>query len=104
MIAKFNKLNTSQKTDVNISGAYTYSPRVTNVRIKVICGPMFSGKTKGLISAITAYQDKGGKVLVFKPKMDARYSENSIMSHDKVEIQATNVVQPKEILDLFHHK
>jgi thymidine kinase len=103
LIAKVNKLNTSQKTDVNISSAYTFSPRVTNVRIKVICGPMFSGKTKGLISAITAYQDKGKKVLVFKPKMDARYSENSIMSHDKVEIQATNVVQPKEILDLFHH-
>ena len=41
--------------------------------------------------------------MVFKPKMDARYSENSIITHDKVEIQATNVVQPKEILDLFHH-
>jgi len=75
---------------------------VTNTKIKIICGPMFSGKTKGLISAISEYQLDGKKVMVFKPKIDDRYSEESIVSHDKDETAAINVNNPTEILDLYH--
>ncbi len=96
------KLKVSQKHDVNISGHFSFSPRVSNARIKVICGPMFSGKTKTLIKTIAAYQAEGKKVVVFKPKLDDRYAEEAIVSHDKDENEAINVSKPAEILDLFH--
>ena len=64
---------------------------------------MFSGKTKTLIKTIAAYQADGKKVVVFKPKLDDRYAEEAIVSHDKDENEAINVVKPAEILDLFHN-
>ncbi len=64
---------------------------------------MFSGKTKSLIAVINNYTTKGKKVVVFKPKLDNRYSEEAIVSHDKHEMRAINVTKPAEILDLFHH-
>lgn len=93
----------SQKEDVNISGPFAFSPRVTSTKIKVICGPMFSGKTKTLIKTIDKFKAKGKNVVVFKPAMDNRYAETAIVSHDKDETQAVNVEKPSEILDLFHH-
>ena len=93
----------SQNTDVNISSPYSFSPRVSNVKIHVICGPMFSGKTKTLIKNIDDYRNLRKKVVVFKPKLDNRYSESSIVSHDKDEVEAFGVERPEEILDLFHH-
>lgn len=93
----------SQKHDVNISGRYAFSPRVSNSRIKVICGPMFSGKTKHLIAAISHYQKEGKKVVVFKPRLDDRYGDDHIVSHDKDETPAINIVRPAEMLDLFHN-
>lgn len=64
---------------------------------------MFSGKTKTLIKAINTYKTDGKKVVVFKPKMDVRYSDEAIVSHDKDESSAVNVTKPVEILDLFHN-
>lgn len=64
---------------------------------------MFSGKTKTLIQSIDAHKAKGKKVAVFKPKLDNRYAEEAIVSHDKDETQAVAVSKPAEILDLFHH-
>lgn len=93
----------SQKVDVNISRSYAFSPRVSSTKIKVICGPMFSGKTKSLIETINKFKSKGKKVVVFKPKLDNRYAEEAIVSHDKDETRAINVTKPAEILDLFHH-
>lgn len=93
----------SQNKDVNISANFSFSPRVKNVNIQVICGPMFSGKTKTLIRSIDAYRQNGKKVVVFKPKLDDRYAENSIVSHDKDAVEAYNVEHPKEMLDLFHN-
>lgn len=74
-----------------------------NVNVQVICGPMFSGKTKSLIKSIDSYRNAGKKVVVFKPKLDDRYSEDSIVSHDKDAVEAYNINNPKEMLDLFHH-
>lgn len=64
---------------------------------------MFSGKTKTLISAIGEHQKAGKKVVVFKPRVDDRYADEAIVSHDKDETAAINVNKPAEILDLFHH-
>ncbi len=96
-------MDTSQKEHVNISKKLSFSPRVENAKIRVICGPMFSGKTKTLIKCIEEYKSEGKKVFVFKPKIDDRYAEDSVVSHDKDEVKAYNVSKSAEILDLFHH-
>jgi len=95
-------LKISQKHSVNISDRIAFSPRVINAKIQVICGPMFSGKTKTLINVISEHTKAGKTVVVFKPKLDDRYAEDAIVSHDKDEAEAYSVERPAEILDLFH--
>jgi thymidine kinase len=63
---------------------------------------MFSGKTKTLIKEISGHLKAGKKVVVFKPKLDDRYAEEAIVSHDKDEAEAFAVERPAEMLDLFH--
>jgi thymidine kinase len=95
-------LKISNKEGVNISERIAFSPRVSNAKIQVVCGPMFSGKTKTLIGLISGYLKDKKKVVVFKPRLDDRYAEESIVSHDKDEARAYSVSRPAEILDLFH--
>jgi thymidine kinase len=94
-------LEFSQKTDVNILRRTTFSPRVKNARIKVICGPMFSGKTTSLIKAVNEHKKDGKKVFVFKPKLDNRYADEAVVSHDKNEVHAYAVEKSVEILDYY---
>ena len=51
--------------------------------IEVITGCMFSGKTEELIRRLRRAQIAKQKVKIFKPRIDARYSENSIVSHNE---------------------
>lgn len=92
----------SNKQRVNISDRIAFSPRVTQAKIQVVCGPMFSGKTKTLIELIQGYQSDRKKVVVFKPKLDDRYADEAIVSHDKDETRAYGISRPAEMLDLFH--
>ncbi len=69
-------------------------------KIEVICGSMFSGKTKMLIKKIQEAQNKNNQVSVFKPKIDIRYNPNKIVSHEKNEITAIPVDSSKEIIHL----
>lgn len=94
-------LKISQKTDVNISLKSELIQSEGESLLRVVCGPMFSGKTKTLIRVIQEYKDAGKKVFVFKPKLDDRYAEDEIVSHDKQSTQAYNVSESKEILDYF---
>ena len=64
---------------------------------------MFSGKTTHLLNAIEEQKTEGKKVFVFKPKMDDRYAEESIVSHDKNETEAFSVAKSVEILDYYLH-
>ncbi|MBQ1905318.1 MAG: thymidine kinase [Bacteroidales bacterium] len=50
--------------------------------VEVICGSMFSGKTEELIRRLRRAQFAGQKIAIFKPKVDVRYSEDNIVSHD----------------------
>lgn len=92
----------THKQSVNSVSRHTFSTRAVNGKVQVVCGPMFSGKTKTLISLISDYLKDRKKVVVFKPKLDDRYAEESIVSHDKDEAQAFSVTRPAEMLDLFH--
>ena len=76
----------------------TLTPRTTGW-IELICGPMFSGKTTALISRINNEINNHNKIIIFKPFIDNRYSENYIVSHDNKKIKCKAIKTAKEILD-----
>lgn len=51
--------------------------------IEVVCGGMFSGKTEELIRRAKRAHIAGQKVVVVKPKVDNRYNEEDIVSHNE---------------------
>lgn len=65
--------------------------------IEVICGPMFSGKTEELIRRLKRAQIAKQKVEIFKPKVDTRYHENNVVSHDANYILSTPVESSSNI-------
>lgn len=66
--------------------------------IEVVCGSMFSGKTEELIRRLRRAAIARQKVEIFKPKIDNRYSEQEIVSHDKQKINSRSIESPDEIL------
>lgn len=68
--------------------------------IEVIAGSMFSGKTEELIRRLRRAEIAGLKVGIFKPKIDVRYSEDDIISHDERRIRSIPVANAKDILEL----
>lgn len=66
--------------------------------IEVICGSMFSGKTEELIRRLKRAKFANLKVEIFKPKIDVRYSEEEVVSHDANSILSTPVDSPGSIL------
>src|SRR5690554_7284100 len=66
--------------------------------IEVVCGPMFAGKTEELIRRIKRLDFAKKKYLVFKPKIDNRYGDNVILSHNKNTKKAINVEKSTDIL------
>lgn len=68
--------------------------------IEVICGPMFAGKTEEIIRRVRRLHYAKKKVVVFKPQLDNRYSENSIVSHNQTSIEAINI---KDIHEVFNY-
>lgn len=68
--------------------------------IEVICGSMFSGKTEELIRRLRRAQIAQMPTIIFKPRIDSRYSETHIVSHNKMKLESHLVNTPQEILDL----
>ncbi|MBO2535515.1 thymidine kinase [Rummeliibacillus suwonensis] len=56
--------------------------------IEVICGSMFSGKSEELIRRVRRAQFAKQKIAVFKPRIDNRYSEEAVVSHNGATIIA----------------
>ncbi|QTX03224.1 thymidine kinase [Candidatus Phytoplasma luffae] len=71
--------------------------------IEIICGPMFSGKTTKLIDKINLVQSLGVKFLVFKSKIDDRYSEkDELVSHDSKTFPSILINKSEEILNFIN--
>jgi thymidine kinase len=68
--------------------------------IEVITGCMFSGKTEELIRRLRRAQIAKQKVKIFKPRIDARYSENSIVSHNEQSLPSILIDDIIEVLKL----
>ena len=66
--------------------------------IEVICGSMFSGKTEELIRRMRRAQIAKMSTSIFKPKIDSRYSENHIVSHNQKKMKTYVVDSPSDIL------
>ena len=68
--------------------------------IEVICGSMFSGKTEELIRRLRRAEIAKLATIIVKPKIDARYSKNHIVSHNQLKLEAQIVESPDDILSL----
>ncbi len=68
--------------------------------IEVVCGSMFSGKTEELIRRLRRAKFANQRVEVFKPKIDTRYHETEVVSHDATSILATPIENSSKLLEL----
>ena len=66
--------------------------------IELICGPMFSGKTEELIRRLKRALIANNNLKIFKPKLDSRYSDTHIVSHNNNSIESELVLNSKEII------
>ena len=68
--------------------------------IEVICGSMFSGKTEELIRRLKRVRIANLRFMIFKPRLDTRYNEESIVSHDENAMVSIPVEHSSRILQL----
>ena len=68
--------------------------------IEVICGSMFSGKTEELIRRLKRAKIANQKVEIFKPKIDTRYDDAAVVSHDANSILSTPIANSNKILEM----
>ena len=66
--------------------------------IEVVVGSMFSGKTEELIRRLRRAKIANQKVEIFKPKIDTRYSDEEVVSHNANSITSTPVDSSGNIL------
>mgnify|MGYP001485586544 CR=1 FL=1 len=66
--------------------------------IEVIAGSMFSGKTEELLRRLRRAKIARQRVEIFKPRIDVRYSESEVVSHDENSILSTPVENSANIL------
>lgn len=70
--------------------------------IEVISGCMFAGKTEELIRRINVLSYAKQNILVFKPAIDNRYSDEKIVSHAGSSVHSVVVKEAKEILNYIN--
>ena len=68
--------------------------------LEVICGSMFSGKTEELIRRLKRARIAGQQVAVYKPSIDTRYAEESVVSHDSNSFLATPITASSQLLEV----
>ena len=68
--------------------------------IEVVCGSMFSGKTEELLRRIKRARLARQRVLLFKPRVDNRYDEVKVVSHEGLNADAIPVSSAAELLSL----
>jgi len=72
---------------------------VARGRIELICGCMFSGKTRELLARLAEAGRRGRKVAAFKHGSDNRYSQGEIVSHDHERAAAVPVTNGAQIVE-----
>lgn len=68
--------------------------RIARMSLELIIGPMFSGKSSALISAIRKYEFLGVPSVAYKPTIDTRKGDDDfIYTHNGNKIEARRVVE-----------
>jgi thymidine kinase len=67
--------------------------------IEVVCGSMFSGKTEELIRRLKRAKYANQRVEIYKPKIDTRYDDVQVVSHDSNAILATPIESSSKLLE-----
>lgn len=68
--------------------------------IEVVCGSMFSGKTEELLRRIKRAKLARQRVQLFKPRVDNRYDDVKVVSHEGLNADAIPVTSAKELMSL----
>jgi thymidine kinase len=68
-------------------------------RLDLIIGPMYSGKSTHLISAIYRYESIGKKVMCINHNIDNRYGTNVISSHNMIQRKCISTEKLAYIFD-----
>ena len=68
-------------------------------KLELIIGPMFSGKSTEIIKRVRLNKIINKKILIIKPKIDNRYIENKITSHDLESVECKIINNLSEISD-----
>jgi thymidine kinase len=68
--------------------------------IEVMCGSMFSGKTEELLRRVKRARLARQRVMLFKPRVDDRYDEVKVVSHEGVNADAIPVSSAAELVAL----
>ena len=66
--------------------------------IEVVCGSMFSGKTEELLRRIKRAKLARQRTQLFKPRVDNRYDEVKVVSHEGLNAEALPVASAAELL------
>ena len=68
--------------------------------IEVVCGSMFSGKTEELIRRVKRATYARQPVQLFKPRVDNRYDDVKVVTHEGLGLDAVPVSSAEELLAL----
>ncbi len=79
----------------SIEHAGAPSPRGS---IEVVCGSMFSGKTEELLRRTKRARFARQTVMLFKPRVDNRYDDVKVVSHEGLNADAIPVSSGEELL------
>ncbi|HEY8089637.1 MAG TPA: thymidine kinase [Polyangiaceae bacterium] len=69
--------------------------------IEVVCGSMFSGKTEELLRRMKRARLARQRTVLFKPRVDNRYDEVKVVSHEGLNADAVPVSSAAELLSLI---
>ncbi|MFD1929383.1 thymidine kinase [Sporosarcina siberiensis] len=67
--------------------------------IEIVCGSMFSGKSEELIRRVRRAQFAKQRIIVFKPEIDDRFSEEAVVSHNGTTVIANPVASSLHIIE-----
>lgn len=67
--------------------------------IEVISGSMYAGKTEELLRRIRRIEYAKKSIIVFKPKIDNRYSDDEVVSHNNGRTKSINISKASQIYD-----
>lgn len=67
--------------------------------IEVIAGSMYAGKTEELLRRIRRVEYAKKDIIVFKPCIDNRYSNDEVVSHNNSRVRSVNISNSSEVYE-----